>query len=576
MTKSTDLEERSGDPENNISHLKGSSMAFVGASSARNTELAREKLTRCAASQSVYQFASQDIKLMGIIRPEIRTTCIRDIVTEGIAMEKVSGVIHAVAEALNVDLEGEAHSRSVERIVLEGGGIAAQLQIVDEIQNTQHVIISGDGTTHQYLNYESCHMALDVPKYRDSSAPKTEAKIHTVFQPARTTNSRRLSQTLRKSHGDDNPDNANDQKKMRNLWRGGVHDPPPDELLDLIYKFTDKKFADAGGRATCDVLSNSMLSCVVSMARRNSRLSHQSKSGHVNSLACSGCCMHKDMNVQRDKAFSQRQISESLNREVAMSHREPPGGSEGMWCRVATTFGLNALYWSAKVISSVLGEYINDSSVYSRLFAVVDPTSQAWVCMGVKRLEGEKRAEAVSSRAGVKLTELMGILLNHKNKKKGGIGDIRGAFWRGENSTLEFINGKQQYMRNGTQDFVDTKLQSDEAHGFLRKTARDVLAEKHPKKRRLERAEADEATVVEHRTKKKKSDNKKHCVQGAPRLSLARTYTILGKLSVGLCRPQSRSSLNAVKAAEKQKFDKFNLIFDIDAFRDPERVLFVR
>ncbi|KAJ7938489.1 hypothetical protein B0H13DRAFT_2301516 [Mycena leptocephala] len=65
-----------------------------------------------------------------------------------------------------------------------------------------------------------------------------------------------------------------------------------------------------------------------------------------------------------------------------------------------------------------------------------------------------------------------------------GLGGLRQAMWRGANSTLEFVNAKQQYKRNGIRGFVEAKLQTDACQAFMRKTAREVQEEHRSQKRR--------------------------------------------------------------------------------------------
>ncbi|KAJ6627742.1 hypothetical protein B0H10DRAFT_1664103, partial [Mycena sp. CBHHK59/15] len=73
----------------------------------------------------------------------------------------VSAIIQSIAEALNVNLVGDLSARSVGRVVKEGG-VAAQLQLVDEIKLTKSI---GDGTSHRRSQYESRHGMNDVPTY---------------------------------------------------------------------------------------------------------------------------------------------------------------------------------------------------------------------------------------------------------------------------------------------------------------------------------------------------------------------------------------------------------------------------
>jgi hypothetical protein len=74
-------------------------------------------------------------KKKGVIGDETRQI-VRDLVQLGVPMENVSNTLETVARGLGVGIKGHISMHSVGRIVLEGG-VAAKLQLVHEIENTQ-------------------------------------------------------------------------------------------------------------------------------------------------------------------------------------------------------------------------------------------------------------------------------------------------------------------------------------------------------------------------------------------------------------------------------------------------------
>jgi hypothetical protein len=151
--------------------------------------------------------------------------------------------------------------------------------------------LSGDGTTHKNINYESRHIALQTPDYGESTSTSSDpsvrfAGIHTSQEqlngwktfidesyklwnssPAglqqsadfRTFFLHALAMIM---------DHANDQKKLKQLFQElkihydceirGEHALlllSPDELLRMLCKLNTKKFEDAGGHDAWEWLS---------------------------------------------------------------------------------------------------------------------------------------------------------------------------------------------------------------------------------------------------------------------------------------------------------------------------------
>jgi hypothetical protein len=73
------------------------------------------------------------LKEKGIFTEQARTMT-RELVKVGVPVEHIGGAVKAVVQGFGVNIEGDISARSVGRITLEGG-IAAQLQLVHEIQH---------------------------------------------------------------------------------------------------------------------------------------------------------------------------------------------------------------------------------------------------------------------------------------------------------------------------------------------------------------------------------------------------------------------------------------------------------
>jgi hypothetical protein len=87
------------------------------------------------------------LKENGVFTEDTRTMT-RELVKLGVPMEQVGNAVEAVAKGVRVNVKGHISTRSVGRVTLEGG-LAAQLQLVHEIENapgglyqlTKHVFL---------------------------------------------------------------------------------------------------------------------------------------------------------------------------------------------------------------------------------------------------------------------------------------------------------------------------------------------------------------------------------------------------------------------------------------------------
>ncbi|KIJ35221.1 hypothetical protein M422DRAFT_99701, partial [Sphaerobolus stellatus SS14] len=79
---------------------------------------------------------------------------ILQLVAVGVGQYHIEGVILAVVETLRVELIGHISSHSVGRIIYEAG-IANDMDLGEKLSYLQ---LSSDGTSHQKINLEECHM----------------------------------------------------------------------------------------------------------------------------------------------------------------------------------------------------------------------------------------------------------------------------------------------------------------------------------------------------------------------------------------------------------------------------------
>ncbi|KAJ3756107.1 hypothetical protein EV360DRAFT_72281 [Lentinula raphanica] len=349
------------------------------------------------ADQAVDMFTHQSLKKKNVVTPEM-CLCIMDLVGDGAPAEKVNNMIHAVGKALGIDIVDDISDRTTRRVV-RSAGIASRLQVVDAIERSPSVSISGDGTSHKNLNYESRHTAVIDPLTGKKSifflgialAPDHTSEeqlngwttmVHEMYQSYQATpqgQSNSLTEhDFYKKVLSMITDHAADQKKLAALFvelkksmdreeRGerAIKNLAPEALIQTITEYNIAKIRAAGGPTAWDALPNEEKAC------QNEKQDFQSLSSEQQAEAdffiwC-GCCMHKDLNAHK-----------------------------GATARMAE-------YWEEnnKVPPMILMNKDNDAAAEIGNAAV------------------KKRAEQVSSRGGVKLTELMGLLLKNSNSKKG-------------------------------------------------------------------------------------------------------------------------------------------------------------
>ncbi|KAJ3819465.1 hypothetical protein F5880DRAFT_1616443 [Lentinula raphanica] len=362
------------------------------------------------AGKAVEALTHQSMKNKNVVTPEMRL-CIMDLVSDGAPADKVNSMIHAVGKALGIDLVDDISDRTTRRVV-RSAGIASRLQVVEAIQNSPSASISGDGTSHKNLNYESRHTAVIDPVTGKKSiyflgigialAPDHTseeqlngwtATVHEMYQSYQATP--QGQQTPLTVHDFYKKvlgmitDHAADQKKLANLFtelkksmereeRGerAIKNVAPEILIQTITEFNIAKITAVGGPSTWDALSSE------EKERRNeetyrSVLRHYGEQdfqkltpeqqAEADFFIWCGCCMHKDLNAHK-----------------------------GATARMAE-------YWEESGKTPPLILMNKDNAAAAE----------------IGNAAAKKRAEQVSARGGIKLTELMGLLLKNTNSKKG-------------------------------------------------------------------------------------------------------------------------------------------------------------
>ncbi|TEB22546.1 glutamic acid-rich protein [Coprinellus micaceus] len=104
----------------------------------------------------------------GIYKEAVRDT-VRYLFQVGVSGNYVNGVIHVLGKLFGMDVVGNVSCSSVARFIREGG-IAAKIQVGYEISEADTFTLSGDGTTHRAINYNSRHISLKVDDHTTGEA----------------------------------------------------------------------------------------------------------------------------------------------------------------------------------------------------------------------------------------------------------------------------------------------------------------------------------------------------------------------------------------------------------------------
>ncbi|THH04966.1 hypothetical protein EW146_g10032 [Bondarzewia mesenterica] len=351
------------------------------------------------------------LKEKGVISDASREM-VRDLVGLGVPYEKVSATITTVMAAAGISVEGSVSARSVSRIIREAV-VLSHMQIGHELHKINAFTISGDGTTHKKLNYESQHLYYRLSP-SDSTPVSRTLGVHSSINHTSETqldgwkdsftdiyetynewktavgakSSLTLADLLAKFKGMLS-DHAADQKKLFALLvnlkklvdleqRGqeALFDMAPSKLIAILCRVMSDTVQQAGGPAAWEALPADEKTrrhveierevCITYGQDAFNTLSEDEK--HITGLCIwAGCCMHKDLNAVKggDKMMRAFWTKEGLEPPLLLLNRDN---------RAAMSSG--------------------DSATKTRI-------------------------EAVSERGAVKTTSLAGTIFRHKDDKKG-------------------------------------------------------------------------------------------------------------------------------------------------------------
>lgn len=284
---------------------------------------------------------------------------VRDLVAKlDVPIASVNSAIEVVANTMGVQVEGSVSSRTARRIVMEGG-VAVETQLVDEIGQsrgrwiiiilaTQHIIehnyigltLSGDGTTHKNINYQSHHITYHLP---DGEVTTRFAGIlHEVNHTSETQLSGWKKQIasmyktyneVQENHTPVDPcefvsktkgmltDHAEDQKKLTRLFVDWKHSCerevrgervlaalPPVDLLQHLCELSQGLLDAAGGSEGWDSLTadEKRIRSEEALHQLRIRIGEEqftslsdSEKKTVDFFIWAGCTMHKELNATK-------------------------------------------------------------------------------------------------------------------------------------------------------------------------------------------------------------------------------------------------------------------------------------
>ncbi|KAF9642524.1 hypothetical protein BDM02DRAFT_3193083 [Thelephora ganbajun] len=360
----------------------------------------------------------------GIIQDWARNAILM-LVNEGVPMSKTWAVMEANAKALGVMIVGKWSIRTSCRVVHEGG-IAAGLMIVEYVLKCIAATLSSDGTAHKSIQYLSRH-AVAIPPDGDPPkdcflgiTPKVNHTTNTQFAGWKQTIQHLCDNYNKSPLGNKVPanptriwgglrgylsDHASDQKKLsamlqRYWWEcdcqlRGEAVMPLDEYTEdreqVLMEKGSELMQEIGGPEHYHALS------IDEQLQFTKRLEKEI----VDYWVWSGCAMHKDLNAMK-------------------------GGVDRMsswWVKFGDGVTPVALMSKYKVIAADSGSVPEEN--------LVGP----------------------GDRGGVKLTDLLGSLIKHREMKKGHQECFR-AF------SIEFLGSPRPVQ------FPDTSNNRYQSHGL--------------------------------------------------------------------------------------------------------------
>ncbi|PCH39157.1 hypothetical protein WOLCODRAFT_21365 [Wolfiporia cocos MD-104 SS10] len=363
----------------------------IPAQKATATDKAIKEVLKAGQDSSVGH--AIELKECGMI-PDETCALVWDLIGNGVPAHQVQATITAVVSATGSNVNGSLSKHSIGRIMLEGY-VASKMQVVEDVSEAEGIMISGDGTTHKHINYESHHVYLNSgDKHTRRTLGVHSAPNHTSEQqlkgwractadlydtynasPNGQHNPAKVQEFAAKITGV-NTDHAEDQKKFTRLvcekWKKQCTEElhgeralalmTQEELIPVLWEESTWTIKAAGGMEKWDQLSED-----------EQDQQHSDEKHHVDLFIWGGCCMHKELNSVK-------------------------GGNTKM-----TSF------WSKARLTGPL--------------LLMNRDNDAAAAIGGTAVRS--MAEEVSEGGGVKTTKLAGAIFRHKDDKKGQQGTYR-------------------------------------------------------------------------------------------------------------------------------------------------------
>ena len=149
--------------------LKQSSKAISQLKKARDRADIRQKhATKTAREKFIKETKLHKLMHKGVYTED---TCnlVRLLVKAGCSRQYVNQVIVAVLKSTGIEAVGTVSKSTITRIIKEGF-FAAQIQLGYEMENAESMTFSADGTSHRSINYNSQHVNLIAEDYSGENA----------------------------------------------------------------------------------------------------------------------------------------------------------------------------------------------------------------------------------------------------------------------------------------------------------------------------------------------------------------------------------------------------------------------
>ena len=121
--------------------------------------------------KGVYSEASRDI--------------FRTLADGGISLERCREVMTTVLQTAGFTVQGPSGSRRTASRSIFEAGVMPDMQMGSELANADHLTLSGDGTTHRNIDYESRFVNMSVPSYDESNPTERKQSRSMGVDPAK-------------------------------------------------------------------------------------------------------------------------------------------------------------------------------------------------------------------------------------------------------------------------------------------------------------------------------------------------------------------------------------------------------